>query len=280
MVHTLLSKRKLLYFVQNKVVDDWTDPRFPTIQGMVRHGMKIEALTQFILEQGASKILNLMEWDKLWTINKKMIDPVCARHTALLKDQHVLLSLTNGSEEPFTRILPRHKKYEGAGNKNTTFTNRIWLEYADASVITTGQEVTLMDWGNAINPSLKKSRQNGIITQLVCELHLEGSVKLTKLKLTWLPDVEGLVSLSLVEFDYLITKKKLGENDDLADHLNPCTRRETSALGDLDMRNLKQGEIIQLQRNGYYKCDVPFSGPSKPIVLFAIPDGRQQSPTN
>lgn len=142
------------------------------------------------LSKGASKNLNLMEWDKLWTINKKIIDPVCARHTALLKDQRVLLSLTNGPEELFTRILPRHKKYEGAGNKNTTFTNRIWLEYADASVIITGQEVTLMDWGNAIIKEIKT--ENGIITQLVGELHPEGSVKLTKLKLTWLPDIEGL----------------------------------------------------------------------------------------
>jgi glutamyl-tRNA synthetase len=37
-----------------------------------------------------------MEWDKLWTINKKIIDHVCVRHTAVLKDQHVLLTLTNG----------------------------------------------------------------------------------------------------------------------------------------------------------------------------------------
>lgn len=51
MVYTLLSKRKLLWFVQNQKVDDWTDPRFPTIQGMVCRGLKIEALTQFILEQ-------------------------------------------------------------------------------------------------------------------------------------------------------------------------------------------------------------------------------------
>ncbi|XP_072150260.1 glutamate--tRNA ligase, cytoplasmic isoform X1 [Setaria viridis] len=207
MVYTLLSKRKLLGFVQNKKVDGWTDPRFPTIQGIVRRGLKIEALTQFILEQGASKNLNLMEWDKLWTINKKIIDPVCARHTAVLKDQRVLLTLTIGPEEPFVRILPRHKKYEGAGNKATTFTNRIWLEYADASVMSTGQEVTLMDWGNAILKEIKT--ENGIITQLVGELQLEGSVKSTKLKLTWLPDIENLVSLSLVEFDYLITKKKV-----------------------------------------------------------------------
>ena len=50
MVYTLLSKRNLLWFVQNKV-EGWTDPRFPTVQGIVRKGLKIEALIQFILQQ-------------------------------------------------------------------------------------------------------------------------------------------------------------------------------------------------------------------------------------
>ncbi|XBJ19890.1 glutamate--tRNA ligase, cytoplasmic-like [Triticum dicoccoides] len=275
MVYTVLSKRKLLWFVQNKMVEDWTDARFPTVQGIVRRGLKIEALIQFILEQGASKNLNLMEWDKLWTINKKIVDPICGRHTAVLKEKCVLLTLANGPEEPFVRILPRHKKYEGAGKKATTFANRIWLEYADASVISVGEEVTLMDWGNAIIREIKTD--NGTITQLVGELHLEGSVKMTKLKLTWLSDIEDLVSLSLVDFDYLINKKKLEEDEDFLDNLNPCTRREALALGDPNMRNVKKGEVIQLERKGYYRCDVPFVRSSKPIVLFAIPDGRQKS---
>ena len=25
----------------------------------------------------------VQEWDKIWTINKKVIDPVCPRHTAV-----------------------------------------------------------------------------------------------------------------------------------------------------------------------------------------------------
>ncbi|KAJ3701433.1 hypothetical protein LUZ61_005138 [Rhynchospora tenuis] len=279
MVYTLLSKRKLLWFVQNGKVDGWDDPRFPTVQGIVRRGLKIEALIQFILQQGASKNLNLMEWDKLWTINKKIIDPVCARHTAVIEQDRVLLTLTNGPDKPFVRIILRHKKYEPAGKKATTFTNKIWLEYTDAASISQGEEVTLMDWGNAIVKEIKKDSNNKIVG-LIGELHLEGSVKSTKLKLTWLPDTDELVHLSLVEFDYLIKKKKLEEGEDFLDNLNPVTRKETVALGDSNMRNLKQGEVIQLERKGYYRCDSPFLRNSKPIVLFSIPDGRMQTSLN
>ncbi|KAI3709090.1 hypothetical protein L2E82_38845 [Cichorium intybus] len=274
MVYTLLSKRKLLWFVQNGKVDGWDDARFPTVQGIVRRGLQIEALIQFILEQGASKNLNLMEWDKLWNINKKIIDPVCPRHTAILEENRVLLTLLDGPTKPFVRVIPKHKKYEGAGEKATTFTKKIWIEQADAKAISPNEEITLMDWGNAIVKEIKKG-ENGNVTELVGVLHLEGSVKTTKLKLTWLPEINELVPLTLVEFGYLITKKKLDEDEDFVDVVNPDTKKEIVAVGDSNMRNLKRGDILQLERKGYFRCDVPFIRPSKPVVLYAIPDGRQ-----
>ena len=68
---------------------------------------------------------------------------------------------------------------------------------------------------------------------------------------------------------------QLEEDENFVDVVNPCTKMETAALGDPNMRNLKRGDIIQLERKGYFRCDVPFIRPSKPLVLFAIPDGKQ-----
>jgi hypothetical protein len=92
-VYTVLSKRKLTWFVQTNRVDGWDDPRMPTVQGIFRRGLQVEALREFILSQGASKNVTYQEWDKIWTINKKLIDPVCPRHTAVVAAGKVLLTL-------------------------------------------------------------------------------------------------------------------------------------------------------------------------------------------
>lgn len=46
-------------------------------------------------------------------------------------------------------------------------------------------------------------------------------------------------------------------------------------MGDINMAALKKGDILQLERKGYFICDVPYGGRAdKPVVLFSIPDGR------
>lgn len=70
---------------------------------------------------------------------------------------------------------------------------------------------------------------------------------------------------------------QLEEEEDFLDVVNPCTKTEIAAVGDSNMRNLQRGEILQLERKGYFICDAPYIRPSKPVVLYAIPDGRQQS---
>lgn len=48
------------------------DPRFPTVRGVLRHGMTVEGLKQFIVSQGSSRAIVMMEWDKIWACNRKV----------------------------------------------------------------------------------------------------------------------------------------------------------------------------------------------------------------
>jgi len=45
--------------------------------------MTIDAITQFMLLQGPSQAFLNLEWDVIWNLNKKVIDPVAPRHVAL-----------------------------------------------------------------------------------------------------------------------------------------------------------------------------------------------------
>lgn len=45
-------------------------------------------------------------------------------------------------------------------------------------------------------------------------------------------------------------------------------------MGDPNMRALQQGDIIQLERKGYYRVDQAYAKEGVPMLLFSIPDGR------
>jgi glutamyl-tRNA synthetase len=59
-VKTVLSKRHLSKIVQKGLVTGWDDPRIPTIRGILRRGLTIDALRDFIGSQGASKNVLLL----------------------------------------------------------------------------------------------------------------------------------------------------------------------------------------------------------------------------
>ncbi|KIY97066.1 glutamyl-tRNA synthetase [Monoraphidium neglectum] len=133
-----------------------------------------------------------------------------------------------------------------------------------------------MDWGNAIVTAISKD-VDGKVTALTGKLNPGGDPKKTKLKLTWLADIRPeLTPLQLLDFDYLISKKKVEEDDDFEALVNQITKYETGAIGDLNMRALKKGDVLQLERRGYYIVDRPWAE-GAPAVLLLIPDGRART---
>lgn len=267
--YTILSKRKLQWFIDNKIVEDWDNPAFPTIRGSIRRGLTIEALKRFIYAQGSSMRETCQDMGKLWSINKQIIDPIVPRYWAISKK--VKLVLINGPETIESKSIPLHKKNAGLGFKTTIYSNNIWIEKDDANLMTEEMEITLMDWGNCIIKKIIKVENT--ISELVGELHLEGDFKKTKYKLTWLANIPDLVPLKLIEYDFLITKKSLEKGDKMEDYINPNFMIQTDAVGDPNLKLLCKGQKIQLERKGYWICDMFIN---EPIVLINIPDGRSK----
>jgi glutamyl-tRNA synthetase len=131
-----------------------------------------------------------------------------------------------------------------------------------------------MDWGNAFVRNIQKD--GDIVTSVDLELHLEGDFKKTKKKLTWLSYDEDVVPVTLLDYDYLITKKKVEEGDEVKDLVTPVTEFKVDAIADANVKQLKKGDIIQFERKGYYILDAPATG-AAPAQFIQIPDGKAAS---
>ncbi|KAI9676353.1 MAG: hypothetical protein M1817_000510 [Caeruleum heppii] len=292
-IRTLLSKRKLAQFVTDGVVWGWDDPRFPTIRGIRRRGMTIGALREFILKQGPSRNIVNLDWTIFWATNKKYIDPVAPRHTAVTTENAVSATITNGPEEPYTEQKPRHGKNPDLGSKTVAYSRNILIDQEDARSFTLDEEITLMNWGNAFIRSITHavpSDINSPITSLTLTLHLAGDVKKTSKKITWLSTLaQELIPVQLVSFDFLLTKDKLEEDDKVEDFLNERTEWRVDAVADGNVKDLEVDGVIQVERKGYFRVDRRYEpvegggeeevegvGRGKPAVLFAIPTGKEK----
>ena len=272
-IRTFLSKRKLTRVVDTGLVDGWSDPRMPTVQGILRRGLTPAALREFMLKQGPSRNIVTMDWTTIWATNKRMLDPIVPRYIAVDKKDVVTAKLIGGPESPYTEERPKHAKNPDLGKKTVKFGDQILLDQEDVVTFAPDEELTLMSWGNAIVRKLDKS--TAPVKEIELELHLAGDFKTTDKKITWLTANDTkFVEAELWEFGYLITKDTLEKDDELEDYLAKETATMTEALCDPSLAELKEGDFLQLERKGYFRVDkAAGSGPSGRAVLFKLPTG-------
>lgn len=272
-VKTFLSKRKLTKVVDTGKVSGWDDPRMPTVRGIVRRGLTVAALREFMLKQGPSRNIVNMEWAAVWAVNKRILDPVVPRYSAVEKKDIVPVTITGGPETPYLEDRPKHPKNPDVGTKKVRFGSKILMDQVDVAALSNDEEFTLMTWGNAIVRGLDKSAAP--IKDLQLELHLAGDFKTTKQKMSWLAEGDNNVEAELWEFDYLITKDALDKDDELDAFLTPNSATMVEAICDPGVGTLKAGEFLQLERKGYYRVDKAVGeGPGGKAVLFKVPTGN------
>ncbi|KAJ8309483.1 hypothetical protein KUTeg_014357 [Tegillarca granosa] len=233
--NTVLSKRKLTWFVDQGLVDGWY---------------------------------------------LHVIDPVVPRYTALLKDEVVPVNVKGASVG--VKQVPKHPKNNEIGMKDIWYSSRLYIEGADAVLIKEGEIVTFINWGNLKIVKINKKQDK--IVSLDAELNLENTDYKKTQKITWLGEAEKgpFTPTVCVQYDHIITKPVLGKDEDFKQYINKNSKTELVMMGDPCLASLKKGDIIQLQRRGYYICDQPYqpvspyTGRDSPCVLLNVPDGHQK----
>ncbi|XP_044747370.1 bifunctional glutamate/proline--tRNA ligase isoform X2 [Coccinella septempunctata] len=277
MTNTVLSKRKLTWFVEQGLVDGWDDPRMPTVRGVLRRGMTVAGLKEFIIAQGSSRSVVFMEWDKIWAFNKKVIDPIAPRYTVVDYDTHVPVSVIGAKEECLS--VPKHPKNPDMGQKSVWVGPKLLIDRADAECLKEGENATFIHWGNLMIKKINK--KDGKVSSVEAEPNLDNKDYKKTMKVTFLCDTPKakFTHTFCVYFDHIISKPLLGKDEDFKQFIGHETRRDVRVLGDPELKNLKEGDIIQIQRRGFFRVDVPFGERSpftckeQPVILFYIPDG-------
>lgn len=215
-----------------------------------------------------------MEWNKFWAENKKDIDTVAKRYMAVSDDVNVTLRIVNVPQDSNNAYISVdcHPKDPNLGKRLVKTSDRVLIEKEDCEGLVVGEEICLMRWGvvKITKVDLDNRKCEG-------EYIPGGDVKAAKRKVTWLADCEDNLKFTMFEFDNLLNKASLEENEDFKDFINTKNLATMTAFGDAGFRLLKQDQIIQIERRGYYRVDQAWEAGKKDLHLFMIPDGKAKA---
>jgi len=128
--YTVMSKRKLKQLVDEKLVNGWTDPRMPTLEGLRRRGYSPEAIRNFCEMVGVTKSNSLVEVGQLEFCLREHLDAAAPRAMAVLRPLKVTLA-NFPVEQVDVLKLSRHPKNETMGEREIPFTRELYIDRND-----------------------------------------------------------------------------------------------------------------------------------------------------
>jgi glutaminyl-tRNA synthetase len=130
LTYTLLSKRKLLALVNEKIVSGWDDPRMPTISGFRRRGYTPEAIRAFCKHIGLNKYDSVVEIGVLENFLRGDLNKRCERRMAVLKPlKLVITNYPEGQVEQLDAI--NNPEDPDAGTRKIPFGRTLFIEQDD-----------------------------------------------------------------------------------------------------------------------------------------------------
>lgn len=284
--YTVMSKRKLLQLVEEKLVDGWDDPRMPTISGLRRRGYTPLSIRNFSETAGIAKRDNVTDLALLEFQIRNELNKTAPRVMAVLNPVKVLITNYPENKEEML-IAENNPEEENAGSRELPFSRELYIEKEDFQEVANknffrlklDHEVRLKN-AYIIKANLVLKDENGEITEIHCTYDpdsrsgsgTEASTRKVKGTIHWVSAPHALKA-EVRLYDRLFTHEAPDSDKevDFKTYLNPDSLKIiTNAYVEPGLKNAGTGDRFQFQRLGYFNVDDD-SRPEKLVFNRTVP---------
>ncbi len=289
--YTIMSKRKLLRLVEEKLVTGWDDPRMPTISGLRRRGYTPASIRNFADKVGVAKRDNVIDVALLEYSIREDLNKSASRVMGVLNPLKVVI--TNYPEEKTEELdAINNPEDESMGKRIIPFSRELYIEKEDFMEeaprkffrLAPGREVRLRyAYFITCNEVIKNSK--GEITELHCTydpLSKGGKSpdgRKVKGTLHWVSAKKAIdAEIRLYDRLFLIENPDEAEDGmDFISNMNHDSLKIITAKVEPGLMKAKSGSKFQFERQGYF-CVDPDSSKEKPVFnrTVALRDSWQK----
>jgi len=283
LTYTMLSKRKLLALVQEKLVSGWDDPRMPTIGGFRRRGYTPEAIRAFCTHIGMNKFDSVIEIGVLENFLRDDLNKRAPRRMAVLRPLKLVIdNYPDGQIDQLDAI--NNPEDESAGTRKVPFSKVLYIEQDDFRETPPAKYFRLFP-GNEVRLRyayyVKCTHVVKDATGNVTEVHATydpatrggDSPDKRKVKATihWV-SAQHALDAEVRLYDHLFKTpdpEDVPEGQDWRVNINPNSLQIASAKVEPSLKDAKAGEKFQFERLGYFSVD-PDSAEGKLVFNRAV----------
>ena len=282
--YLVMSKRKLLAMVEDRLVDGWDDPRMPTLQGIRRRGYTPSALRLMVDRVGISKQNSLLDISILEGALRDDLDAHAPRRMAVIDPLKIVLTnLDAAHEEALT--FSNHPKDATQGERKIPFSRELWIEREDFEEIpppgfkrlTVGGDVRLRGAGILRCDEAVKDA-DGRVVELRCTLDpdsrpgMDGANRKVKGTIHWVSAVHAIPA-EIRLYDRLFTVPNPDTEDGgktYRDYLNPASRKVVTGYVEPAAADCAPEQGFQFERLGYFTADRYDHAAGKPVFNRSV----------
>ncbi len=274
--YTVMSKRKLLSFVQQQLVSGWDDPRLPTLAGIRRRGYTAEAVRDFCARIGVAKKENVIDIALLEHTVREDLNRHALRALAVLRPLRLVIeNYPEGHVEQLEAV--NNPENASAGTRRIPFSRVLYIEQDDFMEVppkkffrlSPGSEVRLR-YAYIIKCERVVKDASGAITEVRCSYDpesLNGATASRRVKGTihWV-SAEHAGDAEIRLYDRLFLSEDPGaDGRDPFDDLNAHSLEVVAgAKVEPSLVFAAAGSRFQFERQGYF-CVDPDSRPGEPV---------------